>query len=416
MPDQSVKAGDAAKLGKVEGDLSVGRNATIKAESGSKVTVTGRASFEGPVTIDCDFECQSMRVVGRGFGPGGDLRVNGSLAVEGTADIDASARVSGAILAQDVDVGGHLKSGQITTRRLRVGGHLEAHGRIEADAVDVGGHMTATAEVKIHDLRVGGHARIGGGTITGEIKVRGHFTTTKKLTFGQLQVFGNARLPGGSGGDRLSSVGRVEFEGDASCRELVITGTMRVAGDCTAGDAQVKGALHVSQALRVSRRIEVWGAADVRDAIHCEVMQVGGRVVASSITSSGRTDVAGEVRTEEGLKAGSVVVGKGSKVTGPIIAATVEVGKDVDLGSPWGLPWWRGSLGRTASVGDIYGKEVKIGANAHAKRIFAESVVIEEGGMADEVTYTKELKLPSSKKYFLAESPVKTETLPPPPR
>lgn len=412
MVEQFVKAGSTARLGRVEGDLKVGRNATIRAESGGGVVVSGRACFDGPAAIDCDFGCQSMRVEGKGFGPAGDVEVNGNLTVEEGADLDATVRVAGSLKAGNLDVAGHLRSGQLSTPRLRVGGHLEVRGELAAEEVDVGGHMTAYGEVKISNMRVGGHAKVGGGSISGEIRVRGHFTTTRKLAFGHLRAFGNTTLPAGSTGERLSSLGRVEFDGDASCRELEVTGGARVRGTLSTENVNLKGNLDASGDFAVSKRFQVWGSADISGALGCETLDVGGRLAAERASVTDRTTIAGEVRTSRGLKSKSVVVGKGSKVAGPIFAESVEVGSESDLGSIWGLPWWRGTLGRPTTVGDVHGAEVVIRARSRAGHIFGRTVELEEGAMAEEIVYTGEVKLPS--KYFLTKPPRKVGSLPEP--
>jgi cytoskeletal protein CcmA (bactofilin family) len=412
MPETFVKPGTTAKLGTVEGDLSAGPNVTIRAESGRKVVVKGRAHFEGPATIDCDFECQSMRVEGRGFGPGGDFEINGDFSVQGSADIDASATVTGAVYAGTLDVGGHFASGPLSAKRLRVGGHLTAKGTLEAEEVDVGGHMSVLDEVTIANLRVGGHAKIGGGSISGEIRVRGHFTTTRKLSFGRLQVFGNMVLPAGSSGGSLSAMGRLEFEGDSSCKELQVTGSAKVKGNLIADKVEVKGTLDVSGAIH-SSKLEIWGEAGVGGMIECGILGIGGRADAEGISASDRADIVGEARTRRGLKSRTVVIGKGSRVAGPIIGDSVEIGGELGSGSMWGLPWWRGTFGRPTIVEDVYGKDVRIGAQSKARRIFGETIIMEEGTMADEVVYTKEVNLPQG--LSVAKQPVKTTKLPDPP-
>jgi len=411
MPETIVRAGTRAKLGTVDGDLGVGRNAIISAEFGRKVAVTGDAHFEGPVTINCDFECKTMRVEGRGFGPGGDVVINGNLTVQEGADIDASATVKGTVHAAVMDVGGHLTSESLSTKRLRVGGHLKAKGKLEAEEVDVGGHMTIVDEVAITNLRVGGHAEVGGGHISGETRVRGHLSTTRKLSFGRLQVFGNMVLPAGSSGDSLSAMGKVEFVGDSSCKELEVTGTTKARGDLTTEKVEVKGTLEVSGTFH-SSRLQVWGTAVVGGPLECEDLAVGGKIEAESVTASDRVNIVGQARTK-GLRSKTVVVGKGSKVVGPIIADSVEVGSEADLGSMWGLPWWRGTFGSMTTVEDVYGKEVRIGTQSKARRVFGETITMEEGSMADEVFYTKEVNLP--RKFFVAKQPVKTAKLPEPP-
>lgn len=414
MTDRFVRAGSTEELGRVEGDLRVGRKATIKAESGGRVvSVAGRARFDGPVTIDCGFECRSMRVEGKGFGPAGDIKINGNLVVEESAALDATVKVAGSVMAETLDVAGHLRSGELSSRRLRVGGHLEVRGGLTAEEVDVGGHMNAHGEVKINNLRVGGHAKMGGGSVSGEIRVRGHFSTTKKLAFGHLQTFGNTVIPGGSTGERLSAMGRIEFDGDTSCRELEVTGGARVRGELSAESVNLKGNLDASGDFRVSRRFQVWGSVRISGALGCETLDVGGKLVAERASVADRASIAGEVRTSRGLKARSVDAGRGSKVSGPIFAESVDVGSEMDLGSVWGLPWWRGTLGRPTTVGDVHAGEVVIRARSRAGRIFGRTVELEEGVMAEEVVYTGEVKLPQ--KYFLTKHPRKVDSLPEPP-
>jgi len=410
VTDHFVKAGSTVKLGRVEGDLSVGRNTTIEPESGNKVVVTGRAHFEGDATIEGDFECQSMRVEGKGFGPGGDIRILGSLRVEGSADIDASAWVSGFVRAGVLDVGGHFRSGRLSTDRLRVGGHLETRGALEAKEVDVGGHMTVLDEVKIDNLRVGGHAKIGGGSVNGDARIRGHFTTSKKLAFGRLETYGNTVLPHGSTGERLAVLGRVEVDGDSFCRELEVTGTVKARGKLSAENVNLKGNLFASGNLQVSKRLQVWGGADIGGALACETLGVGGKLVVNSASASNRTDIAGEVEAEHGLKSATVLVGRGSKVTGPIHAENIDVGSDADLGSVWGLPWWRGALGSLTAVEDLHGETVKIRSHSRAGLIFGRIVELEEGAAAEEIVYTDQIKLPG--RYHLTKPPRKVEELP----
>lgn len=283
-------------------------------------------------------------------------------------------------------------------------------GRLEAEEVDTGGHMTVHGDVKINNLRVGGHTKVGGGSIGGDIRVRGHFTSTRRLSFGRLQTFGNTVLPAGSSGERLSALGRVEFEGDSSCRELEVTGKAKVRGALSTENVILKGNLDAAGDFSVTKRLQVWGSADISGSLGCENLDVGGRLVAEGASVADRTSIAGEVRTNRGLKSKSVVVGKGSKVAGPIIAESVDVGSAVDLGSIWGLPWWRGNLGRPTVVGDVYGGEVKIRARSRVGHIFGKTVELEEGATADEIVYTGDVKLPQ--KYFLTKPPRKVDSLP----
>ena len=414
MPEQFVEAGSTARLGSVSGDLRVGRNATIMAESGKKVTVAGAANFEGPVTITCDLECGSMRVEGKGFGPGpahGDVTVKGSLLVHGDLEIDASANIGGEITAEGVDVGGHLESRGISAKGVRVGGHMKTKGPLKAEDVDVGGHMSVDEQADIANLNVGGHAEIGGGTVKGNIRVRGHIKTSAPLTYGALQVYGHLTLPAGSSGERLNAFGKVEFEGDTHCEVMEVNGTARADGDCSAGSMKVNGRLDAKGVLKVSEKFEVFGSADATE-VECGTLMVGGRLVAEKIDASGRAEIGGEVRAARGLTAKDVVVGTGSRIGGPVMAESVEVGKG-PVTSAWTALASLHNLGRMTRVEDVYGKDVRIDRYSRAGRVFGETVRMQSGSMADEVIYTKEADI--SEGVHLEKPPRKVDRLPGPP-
>lgn len=414
MSDFTVKPGTTARLDRVEGELRVGRNARIEAESGQKVVVTQGACFEGPVTVDCDFECSSIRVEGRGFGPGGDVLIRGDLVVHGSADMDAAVRVAGTVRAEAMDVAGHLRVGGIATGRLRVGGHLECKGRLEAGDVDTGGHFRVFDSIRVDNLRVGGHAEFRGGVVSGELKVRGHLKTEEPLTYGQIQVYGSLRLPAGSAGKRLSALGKAEFEGDMKCSEMDVAGVVDVNGNCSTDSVRATGKLSVSGSLTVSQKLEALGAAEVKRDIECGSLMVGGKLVADSVVARERVDVWGQVWATRGLKSETVSIGRGSRVSGPIIGDHVDAGEEIPsmatgLQHLTALAWGR----RITKVDDVYGKAVRIGPYSQAKRVFAETVEIENGAVADEITYTREARVPND--YHLQKQPKKADRLPEPP-
>ena len=417
MPE-SVRSGTTVKLGTVEGDLEVGRNATIRAETGRRVVVGGEARLEGAVTIDCDFECNSMRVEGRGYGPSGDVVVHGNLRVRGTADINSSIRVEGEITSESLDVGGHMESKTVKSKSVRVGGHMKTKGRLEAETVDVGGHLSVSGEVALTNLRVGGHAEIGGGRIDGEIRVRGHFTSERKLTYGKVQAFGKLRLPAGSSGEMMSALGRVEFEGDTECKVLEVNGVVKVRGSCVTEAAEVNGKLEVAGGLRVAGKLGIYGTADVRGGIECGSLVVGGKLGAESAVVRGDAELAGDVETSRGLKANSATIKSGTGCRGPIVAQRVELGKSkfviANLESHWaGQTIAMRGVGRMTSAEDVYGEEVVVGPNSRCERIFGKRVELGEGAIVTEVTYTDELKLPAHK--YLHKPPAKVARLPEPP-
>ena len=410
MPERTVKRDETVRLGRVEGDLKVGHNATIGAESDGRLVVTGTVVFDGGATVDCSLECGSIEVRATRH-TGGTIKVNGDLLVTAMADVADSLEVSGIASAQEFDVGGHLKANSVNAKRMRVGGHLKVKDSLESESVDVAGHLTALGKVKIVDLHVGGHAKIGGGTISGSIQVRGHFETKTSLSYGEFQSFGHVTLPAGSKGDRLSVFGRVDFGGDASCKVMEVKGVAEVNGNFSADQVDVLGKLRVTKSLKVSSDLKVAGVADVEDRVDCGKLMVEGKLNAESALAAVEADLSGEVKTVRGVRSKVIVVRRCAKVTGPLVGDRVEVGEKPAFGqwpSVWAGKWTR--MGQMTSVEDVYGSSVKIGPYSAAKRVFADSVEMENSSIAEEVTYTREIKL--TPKNYIHKAPLKVGKLP----
>src|ERR1035438_9540726 len=215
MTGRTVKRGETVMLGAVDGDLQVGRKATIKSEAGGKVVVSGDVIFDGGATVDCSLECGSVEVKAAPH-TGGTIKVNGDLTARKGVDVADSLEGSGTACAEGFDVGGHMGAGSVLSKRVRVGGPFRVKGALESDSVDVAGHLSALGKVKVVVLHVGGHAEVGGGTISGSIQVRGHIEVRSRLEYGELQTYGHVSLAGGSKGERLSVLGRVKFSGDST--------------------------------------------------------------------------------------------------------------------------------------------------------------------------------------------------------
>jgi cytoskeletal protein CcmA (bactofilin family) len=385
LPDVQVRHGSTERLGRVEGRLDVGHGATIRAAEGNLVVVTGEARFGGNATVDCDLECESLTVQ-----RGGKLWVSGDLTVHARLDVSNAIEVKGTVRAEEVDVGGRVNARSVSCRRMRVGGTAEVTESLEADVVEVGGKIEARGTLSVKELRVGGKAEIGGGSVTGTINVGGKFESSSRLEFGDLQVFGVGRLAPGSRGRRISASGKLEAEGDLECDEIEIAGVASVDGDCRAVRADVKGRLQVSGSLTTSGALDVYGSTEVGGPFAGDSLRVSGRFIARRAVVTNDAEIYGEERTEEGLKARSVMVRSGTRCEGPIVAQSVVVGQSGPGAS--GFFWGqrvRVQMG-TSSVEDVYASKVVIGAGSRAGRIYAETVDLGSGCDATEVTYTKD--------------------------
>jgi cytoskeletal protein CcmA (bactofilin family) len=273
-------------------------------------------------------------------------------------------------------------------------------------------------DVHLAEFRVGGHAQIGGGTISGEAEVKGHLWVDRKLKFGRLRVYGHARLPPESSGEVLSGVGKVEFEGDFACKVVRIDGIAKAAGSLDADEVEVNGSLEVRGGLRASERLAVGGAVEVEEGVECGALDLRGRLAGGKIEVEGDARLAGELDAGKGLWAKSVLVDGGARCVGVLVAERVEVGRSklvlLNRSARFaGQEIVARGAGRMTSVGDIYGEEVVVGANARCGRVFAKRVDLGAGCEVGHVTYTEELNAPRRVRFH--SLPVKVEKLPDPP-
>src|SRR5271154_2426224 len=103
MSVREIPPGAHPRLGRVEGDLRVGRQVEIAAEGPEGTVVTGLASFAGDARILTPFECRSLEM------RRGSLVAFDRLTVLDQLDArDAEVEVRGAFRGDRVEVGRRL--------------------------------------------------------------------------------------------------------------------------------------------------------------------------------------------------------------------------------------------------------------------------------------------------------------------
>src|SRR5208283_787281 len=202
--------------------------------------------------------------------------------------------------------------------------------------------------------------------------------------------------------------------GDATCRVIEVKGVANAKGNLSTEEIDVLGKLRVSGSITASKELKVIGVADVAKRVECQKLTVEGRLSADRAIVTEEADVSGELRTVLGMKSSTITVRRGARVTGPLVGGQVEVGEKPGFGQ-WPSVWseMRQGVGQMTHVEDVYGRSVRIGAYSQAKRVFAEEVQMENGSVADQVTYTRNLKLTPN--HYIHQPPQKTAKLPDPP-
>lgn len=388
MSDVHVPSGSTVKLGRVEGELKVGSNARIQAADGAAVNVTGGAEFYGSATVECDIQCENLKV-----NRSGKLRVTGNLTVAGPVDVSNSITVEKTMKADSVDVGGRVNARSIQCKRMRVGGTADVSELLQAESIDVGGKIEARGTLDVKDLQVGGKAEVGGGRITGTVNVGGKFESSSKLEFGELQIYGFGSLSAGSKGRKVVASGKLEVQGDLQSDQIGVYGVTSISGNCIATRIDVKGKFEVKGSLKASEGLDISGTTEVAGTFEGGRLLVNGRFSADKALTTGDVEIHGTAETLRGLKAKSVLVRSGSRCSGPIVAEIVEVGGSGPGRSAfvWGQRL-RIQAG-TSQVEDIYSSRFVLGPGSRAGRIFAGSVELGSGCDVSEITYVKEIKM-----------------------
>lgn len=414
MTDYQVPRKGSARLDVVEGDLNAGTKSIIEASDGKLAIVKGNATFEGDCRIESSFECDALSVK-----HGGTLHVKGDLTVHKLLDALHSINTTGCIDAGEIDVGGRVSAGAIRCQdRIRVGGQLDVKGSVEAKLLGVGAQVAVGGIVKLQELQVGGVAEVGGGSISGKIQVGGKFETSGPLEFGEIQVYGKILLAPNSKGGKISMYGRVTAQGDLECDQLELMGRAEISGNCKTKRLESSGKFNVNGSLEATE-LRSWGQTEIDGEVKGRDIHIGGRFIARSLSSEG-LELAGHVEASQGVKAKQILIRSGSKCDATLVGGRVDIGRSYDVMTNWagefaGQTAMLRLIGKETRVGDIYADEVSLGKASRCGRVYAEIVEFEAGVIAEEITYTKEVRGPTERVYINKPFPKKVERLPDPP-
>ncbi len=386
MEGMRIREGETASLGRVDGDLEAGDHVLIRSAEGRRVIVGGRASFDGSVELDCDFECQSLR------SRDGMVRVSGELLVHGDIDVEEALYTRGSVRAERIDVGGKLVAGaSLESKSVDVGGSLEVQGDITADTVDAGGTFEVRGEMRVRDLDVGGRVELSGGEVSGDIDVGGRLVARKALKFNKIETGGTVELAGGEGKE-IEVGGRLLSRGDLRCEKVEVGGLVEVEGNLSVADADVGGRIGVSGELKMERRLEVGGVADIGGLLSGMDVEVGGSLRALKGLLSGSARIGGRVETAQGLKAERIELSRATRAVGTLVGGDLFLGKG-------------------AQVQDVYCDRLVSEGWSRMGKVFVRDAELGDNTVVERLVYTGELR--EGRRVVHQNPPQKVESLPP---
>jgi cytoskeletal protein CcmA (bactofilin family) len=184
-----IPPNSTVEIDRIEGDLHVAENSTVKAKDKRFITIAGAIHCEGDCTFDCSVSALSLR------GRDGEIIVNGDLLINKSVRVtaDGSLRVEGNLSAMEIEVDKELYVGRnLTAEKVDVGGKLGVGGDAKAEDIDVGGKFEADGKVETEKMDVGGSFRGKGTVKAGSVNVGGSFHSeadvSLKIQIGRAHV------------------------------------------------------------------------------------------------------------------------------------------------------------------------------------------------------------------------------------
>jgi cytoskeletal protein CcmA (bactofilin family) len=197
VPKNVVPSDCSMTLSVVEGDLVIGRQATVKGRGMPlKVTVLGAVKCSEGAMFQCSLSTES-------FEGEGDIVIQGDLEAKDRIRMDIGhLSITGKVKAKEIDVDSDLT----------VGGSLEVKGNIRAQSIDVGGSLSALGEVDVKKIKVRGSVIVKGGRVN-DIDVGGSFESRSLLEFGLIDVAGAVKLTEKNRGGDITVGGSCRVDG-----------------------------------------------------------------------------------------------------------------------------------------------------------------------------------------------------------
>ncbi|MGB6672593.1 MAG: polymer-forming cytoskeletal protein [Candidatus Nitrosopolaris sp.] len=220
MSNTSVKRGSTVRLGRVEGELKVGNNAKIETSDGKLVVVSQGAYFEGSAEVNCNFECETLKVGYRGQQP---LRIDGNLTVHKKLEIGQSIEVSGTIQAEEIDVVGKIRAQSIKCDRFNALGNASVMGNLDCDDMEISKVTKVQGNCIAKTVGVNGQLRLQGTLESAEsVVIYGSADVSQVVKSPSLKIGGKFRALRAEIGDEINLAGEAETNQGLLCNTVII--------------------------------------------------------------------------------------------------------------------------------------------------------------------------------------------------
>ena len=273
MSEIRVEKGQVKKLGVVDGNLRIGKEATLIAEDGT-IVVNGSINSKGSFVCEGNLEARSLKV------KSGSAEIYGNLTIEQIATVDKKLDVSGSFVCPEVSVGGTLIvesttkigsasvggtakfAGNTSIESLRVGGTLKISEESDIGSVTVGGTARFEANAKVDSIDVGGVLKTQAG-VFGTVKVGGIFKAYDEVDIQIIDVGGTVKLSTRSKIQDIDVGGTFKANSDLEFGILDVGGSVKIEGNAEGEVVKVGGTILCNENLTCSGNITVGGTCSV---------------------------------------------------------------------------------------------------------------------------------------------------------
>ncbi|NHJ40628.1 MAG: hypothetical protein FK731_11395 [Asgard group archaeon] len=379
-----IKNRSRMKLSEVNGDLKIGKKATIIAENGT-ITINGKIKNKG------GFKCRGNLVVRDIESEKGTVKIFGDLTVKRSVDSERRLIVEGFLKAENASAGMTVKIAKgAEADKISAGMKVVLKGDIQVDQISAGSKVELNGTSKVGKISAGRRINLFG------------YHEVEKTSSGAKSVIDNAKIVKASAGLAFIANGDVEIGKVSAGFGIKLKGNASIEHGSAGFSIKALKSLtfnHLSAGFKILCRKNAIGEKasagfrvkglenlEIKDSISAGFSCSAKKKLLARKISAGR-----KIKAKY-IEADRITVHKRGKLIGLVKANYVQ-------------------LEERARASNLHVQELEMFARSKARNVYAETIIIEDKAvLSGNVEYTNEIDAES--KARIRTKPIKVEKLP----
>ena len=381
-----VKKRSRMKFSEVDGDMKIGKGATIIAEN-KTIVVHGKIKNKG------GFKCKGNLEVLSIESTKGNVKIYGDLKAKREVESDKKLIITGSLEAEDVSAGMTVEvKKDVKAEKISAGAIVRLHGKVEADSISAGAFVRLYGEHTVSKVSAGASVKLFGISNVEKASAGARIVVTSgkigKVSAGMsviskkdieidvasagmsVKLLGNTKVRKASAGMKVKAKNTLEF-GDLSAGMSVILKKDAVGEKASAGFR-----IHGKSNITLSGSASAGFSVSTCKKLESEKLSAGKKIKAKFI------------------KAETINVARRGKLIGKVQAGTVV-------------------LNERARAKNLYVSELEMLERSKARNVFADNITIEDYAiLSGKVEYTGSIN--AEEKARIWAKPKKVKELPSP--